>query len=305
MNFKQLEAFYWLSQIQNYRQTAEHLGLTQPAVSARIHSLEADLGKMLIDREASGFRLTDQGMEVAEFSLQFLNLRETMNTRLLDNQKQRLAIGIAGMVTMTWGPVLCDMLQETYPELQVNIYSGSDIQLQQFIQAQTLDIAFTASGTPVSDRSFITYYSVGWVAHRRIIEGRKLPMTRENLRSLPLVLYPKTSPLYNPVAKYIDEMSSQPAPRHYGNSLFTICEMVRQGYGASGLALVAVEPELASGQLVRIPTTEEIPPLTVACSYTNRARRQQVNSVLDLAREAARHWCAKHPAYATFQENTG
>ena len=95
MNFKQLEAFYWLSQIQNYRQTAQRLGLTQPAVSARIQSLENDLGKTLIDRTAPSFRLTDQGIEVADFALQFLNLRETMNTRLLDKHKQRLAIGQA------------------------------------------------------------------------------------------------------------------------------------------------------------------------------------------------------------------
>ena len=60
----------------------------QPAVSARIQSLENDLGKTLIDRTAPSFRLTDQGIEVADFALQFLNLRETMNTRLLDKHKQ-------------------------------------------------------------------------------------------------------------------------------------------------------------------------------------------------------------------------
>ena len=89
MNFKQLEAFYWLSQIRNYRKTADRLGLTQPAVSARILALESHLGKTLIDREAPEFRLTDQGVEVAEFALSFLNLQEAMTARLQDKKKRR------------------------------------------------------------------------------------------------------------------------------------------------------------------------------------------------------------------------
>lgn len=302
MNFKQLEAFYWLSQIQNYRLTAERLGLTQPAVSARIHSLENDLGKLLIDRDAPDFRLTDQGIEVAEFALQFLNLRETMNARLLDRQKQRLSLGLAGMVTITWGPLLRDMLRDRHPELMVDFYSGADAQLQGFVASRTLDMAFTASGDPAPEADFVTRYEVGWVARPDIVGDHALPMTPDALRNLPLVLYPKTSPLFNPVAEYIDEMLSQPAPRHYGNSLATICEMVRRGYGASALALIPLEEDISAGRLIRIPVTEDIAPLEVICTYSNRARRQQARLVLGLAREAARAWCAKHPAYASFHD---
>lgn len=302
MNFKQLEAFYWLSQIQNYRQTAQRLGLTQPAVSARIQSLEADLGKNLIDRDAAGFRLTDQGMEVAEFALQFLNLRETMNSRLLDKQKQRLSIGLAGMAAMTWGPMLAECVRRDLPELMLDVYSGSDMQLARFIDAGTLDVAFTASGDRVPEATFTCRFEVGWIARPELVEGVVGPLTPEALRNLPLVLYPKTSPLWNPVATVIDEMESQPAPRHYGNSLTTIAEMVRLGYGASALALSAVASELDNGQLLRLDVTDEMPPLHVACTYANRARRKQVSLVLELARECAVSWSREHPNYTSFIE---
>ena len=132
MNFKQLEAFYWLSQFGNHRQTAEFLGLTQPAVSARIHSLEKDLGKTLIDRDAQGFVLTDQGLEVAEFAVQFLNLREAMMGRLQDKKKRRLTVGLAGMAALTWGPLLRDAA-DADGEIMLDIYSGSDLQLRGFV----------------------------------------------------------------------------------------------------------------------------------------------------------------------------
>ncbi|MGR3369603.1 MAG: LysR family transcriptional regulator [Sagittula sp.] len=302
MNFKQLEAFYWLSQIQNYRQTAQRLGLTQPAVSARIQSLENDLGKTLIDRTAPSFRLTDQGIEVADFALQFLNLRETMNTRLLDKHKQRLAIGLAGMAALTWGPVLLQRVRDDHPELTLDVYSSSDLQLARFIDAGTLDLAFTASGDRVPEAEFTTRFAVGWVARPDLVEGVPQPMTPEALRNLPLVLYPKTSPMWNPVAEIIEEMRSQRGARHYGNSLATMYEMLRLGYGASALALIGVEEELADGRLVQLSVTDEIPPLDLACTYANRARRKQVRLVLDLARECAEEWCRNHPRHATFIE---
>ncbi|MCB1386835.1 MAG: LysR family transcriptional regulator [Nitratireductor sp.] len=302
MNFKQLEAFYWLSQFQNYRQTAEFLGLTQPAVSARVQSLERDLGKTLVDRDAPVFSLTDQGMEIAEFSLQFLNLREAMNARLLDKQKQRLSVGLVSMLAFTWGPRMLAAMRERHPELVIDIYSGSDFQLRRFVLAGTLDVAFSASGERVAEADFATRFEVGWVVRPDVIAGYELPMSPETLRELPLVLYPKTSPLFNPVAEYIDEMHAPMAPRHYGNSMATICELLRNGYGASALALTALERDLASGRLMRIPVTEGIAPLKVACTYTNRARRRQVADLLAIAREAAQVWCAEHPDYTSFCE---
>ncbi|MFP7673457.1 LysR family transcriptional regulator [Marivita sp. S0852] len=300
MNFKQLEAFYWLCQIKNYRKTAERLSLTQPAVSARIQGLERDLGKTLIDRDAPEFQLTDQGVEVAEFALSFLNLQDAMNSRLQDKKKRRISVGLAGMATITWGPALLDRLRSEHPDMMLDIFSGSDLQLSRFIEAGTLDIAFTASGDKVPDADFSVTYNVGWVARPKLIEAQTLPMTPGTLRDLPLVLYPKTSPLFNPVADYVDEMSSRAAPRHYGNSLATICEMVRKGYGASALALSALEDEIADGSLVEIPVTEPISPLNVACSYANRTRRKEIGTVLDMAREVAREWCSAHHRYSSF-----
>ncbi|WP_292294861.1 substrate-binding domain-containing protein, partial [Marivita sp.] len=159
---------------------------------------------------------------------------------------------------------------------------------------------FTASGDRTAGWDFTTRYTVGWVARPDLITGRDLPMTPEGLREMPLVLYPKPSPLFNPVAEYVDEMRSQPAPRHYGNSLATICEMVRQGYGASALSLSALEADIRAGNLTQIPVTDKIDPLDVACTYINRARRKHVGLILEIARDVCETWCREHSAHASF-----
>jgi len=298
MNFKQLEAFYWVTQFGNHRQTADYLGLTQPAVSARIQSLEKDLGKVLIDRDAPGFVLTDEGIEVAEFAVQFLNLRDAMAGKLQDNHRRRLSIGLAGMAALTWGPLLRDLVADSC-DLMLDVHVGSDLQIRRFVEAGSLDLAFTATGDRVN-ASFAVRYHVGWVARPDVVEGRALPMSPEELRNLPLVLYPKTSPIFMPVAESIEDLQGRPAPRHYGNSLATICEMLRLGYGASALALTALEKDIEAGLLLEIPATEPLPYLEVACTHANRARQKHVSKILKLAQEAAKTWASDHERFATY-----
>ena len=300
MNFRQLEAFYWLSQIQSYRQTAERLGLTQPAVSARIKSLEVELGKTLIDRDAAGFQLTEHGIEVAEFALQFLDLRETMNIRLLDKRKVRLAVGLAGTASLTWGPVFLQRVRQEFPDMVLDVFSGSSLQINRFVNAGTLDLAFTASKVWAPGTTFAVRYDMGWVARPDIIANVPQPLTQKALTSLPIVLYPKTSPIWNPMAELIDKVPDAPAPRHYGNSLPAMCEMLRLGYGASALALSAVENDLDSGKVIRIPVTEEIAPLDIGCTFANLARRKQVNLLMDVIRDVAATWCRDTSKFATF-----
>ena len=61
MEIGQIEAFERVARDGNFSRAAEALGLTQPAVSARIAILEAELGGQLFERRGRQFRLTPLG----------------------------------------------------------------------------------------------------------------------------------------------------------------------------------------------------------------------------------------------------
>ena len=61
MDLGQLEAFVQVAQRQSFSRAAEALFLKQPSVTARIQSLERDLGESLFERDGRGVRLTDIG----------------------------------------------------------------------------------------------------------------------------------------------------------------------------------------------------------------------------------------------------
>lgn len=94
MNFKQLEAFYWLTRLKSYQRVAEHINLTQSAVSVRVVGLEESLGVKLIESNAPNFKLTEKGMQAAEFAEAFVNLDERMRTGLTDDAAKPRGIGL-------------------------------------------------------------------------------------------------------------------------------------------------------------------------------------------------------------------
>ena len=63
MNFAQLECFVSLAGTLNFMQTAEQLGLTQPAVSKQIKSIEDELGATLFNRTSRSVSLTPIGQQ--------------------------------------------------------------------------------------------------------------------------------------------------------------------------------------------------------------------------------------------------
>jgi DNA-binding transcriptional LysR family regulator len=304
MNFKQLEAFYWLTRLKSYQRVADHIGLTQPAVSARISGLEDSLGVPLLDRAQSDFTLTEQGYEVAEYAETFLNLSETLTSRLKSKQKRRYTIGVVSMVTQTWAVTLRHKIAALPDAPLVDFYSGSNLDLRPMVKSGALDMAFVTgeAGLPQIEDSFSVQYHVGWVARPDVVGDINRPLTPDELRELPLVLYPHTSPLFGPVADLIEETRRRPNSRHTGNSLATICEMVKAGYGASAMPLVSLEPQIATGMLVEIPTTVQLAPLDIRCVHQNRARKAQTEQIFQLARQAAEEWVAAHPRYVSFRK---
>ena len=61
MELLQLEAFLEAAERGSFRRAAEMLYLSQPALSARVHALEEELGAPLFHRMGRGVRLTEVG----------------------------------------------------------------------------------------------------------------------------------------------------------------------------------------------------------------------------------------------------
>lgn len=103
MNTTQLECFMEVANSLNFSRAAEHLKLTQPAVSHQIKSLEDELGVKLFIRTSKSVRLTQEGHLYTQYAGDILKLAGISRARLKEcqgAQPLRLGIGCRNIAQM-------------------------------------------------------------------------------------------------------------------------------------------------------------------------------------------------------------
>src|ERR671914_2593928 len=84
MDTRQLAAFCEVVERKSFSQAAERLGVTQPAVSLQIRSLEERLGRKLLDRSGRRVEPTEAGMQLYRGAQRLLALEEQLLEQLAE-----------------------------------------------------------------------------------------------------------------------------------------------------------------------------------------------------------------------------
>ena len=108
MEFRQLEYFCTISELENFTRTAKVLHVSQPSVTKAIKALEAELGLTLIDRSQKHVTLTDAGRAF------LIHARRIMqDAEIAKQDMMRFCVGSAGTVHFGVPPMfearICDM----------------------------------------------------------------------------------------------------------------------------------------------------------------------------------------------------
>src|SRR6476620_11378606 len=82
MDLRQLQTFVEVAERGSFSAAADALGVTQPAVSQQIQTLERTLGAPLRDRAGSLAAPTDRGEVLHRYALRILALREPLAREL-------------------------------------------------------------------------------------------------------------------------------------------------------------------------------------------------------------------------------
>jgi DNA-binding transcriptional LysR family regulator len=123
MDTKQLQAFCEVVERKSFSQAAERLGVTQPAVSLQVRSLEKRLGMQLLDRSGRRVEPTEAGLSLYRGAQRLLALEEEIVGELAEDATGELAGTFEiGASTGPGGVVLSQLLcrfAELHPELHV------------------------------------------------------------------------------------------------------------------------------------------------------------------------------------------
>ena len=132
MELKQLQYFVVSVDMGSFQNAAKMLYTTQPHVSKTVKALEEELHLKLLNREARGVKMTNEGKKVYDYASLILKNTEQISRINEENQVSRLCVS-----TMP-GARIAELCAEFYDEqkdtrLQFSIKQGSLEQIMGFL----------------------------------------------------------------------------------------------------------------------------------------------------------------------------
>ena len=154
-NFR-LKVFRTVAEHLNFRKAAEHLFLTQPAVTLQVKALEDDLGIRLFDRTANRVSLTSQGSLLLEYAKKIASLVSQAEQELGEDGKLtgELSLGVSTTIAQYLLPRLLRAFLDENPRVQFSLHSGNTDEIVQLLLENKLAIGLIEG--PARDRGIRT-----------------------------------------------------------------------------------------------------------------------------------------------------
>ena len=293
MDTKQLAAFCAVVERSSFSQAADQLGVTQPAVSLQIRSLEQRLGQQLLDRSGRRVEPTEAGMRLYRGAQRLLAQEQQLLAELGEEAegevKGRLEIGAS---TGPGGSVLPGLLgefQQLHPQTHV-VLTVSDTQtVVEQVGRRELELGVVGASGRHRGVSFEPFYRDEVVlavpaGHERA--GKT--MTLEELKAEPLVLMQDGAGIRQMIDDELRELGVRLRDLNVSLEL-GLQESARAavlgGYGATFISRIAIEGDLAAGTLAiaRVEGLEPAREVQLARA-TGRAETRVAQAFVEFAR---------------------
>ncbi len=143
MDIEVARTFLAISSAGSFVRAAEQLHLTQTAVTARIKSLEEQLGRNLFVRNKAGARLTPAGQEFIKYATSLVQIWERARQQVALPPGRRAIASVGGELSL-WNPLLLNWLvciRKQSPDIAIRSQVDIPERLLDKVQTGVLDIA--------------------------------------------------------------------------------------------------------------------------------------------------------------------
>jgi len=245
-----LETLLWISRLGTFRAAAERLNTTQPAISARVREMEAQLGVALFRREGRRMMLTARGRElVRDFEPLWAGFEAALfKASDFAGASGVVRIGTGEIAAASCLPGFVRDLERDLPGVTLEIELDLTARMFQQVLGGTSDLVFLAGpvASPGIRTAPIGSVAPVWVASGATVEAGGFA------QGLAVWSLPGHSPMHGVMLESLATHGIEPRGGGTCNNVRTLIDIVLAGGGAAVLPETMVRAELASGALMEV-----------------------------------------------------
>ncbi len=253
MLLSHIEAFLETTRHRTLSRAAVVLHVTQPALTARLQALEAELGTPLFVRGRRGMALTDAGrafLPYAERAVGALDAGASLVGELRRGGAGELTIGAAPAVSAYVLPGLLLRFTQRHPKVRLVVRTGHSEEIVEMAVRREIDLGLVRELHHPDIESRPLYEDVlVLVTDGRHAFGDRSTVGLHELTDARLILFDRTSSYYDLTNAFFREAGVAPNGVMELDNIDAAKQMVGQGLGVALLPHASVAAELADGRL--------------------------------------------------------
>ncbi|KAA6222893.1 LysR family transcriptional regulator [Streptomyces albofaciens JCM 4342] len=254
-----LELLLAVARLGSLGRAARERGISQPAASSRIRSMEQQLGVALVERSPRGSRLTDAGTLVTDWARRVVEAAEAFDAgaqALRGRRDSRLRVAASMTIAEYLLPGWLIALRAQRPDTAVSLLAGNSAAVAERLLAGEADLGFVEGlDVPAGLDGAV-------IGHDRLVvvaapahpwARRRTDLTAAELAATPLILREHGSGTRQVLDAALAGHGGLAAPLLELASTTAVKAAAVSGAGPSVLSELAVGEELAARRLVEIP----------------------------------------------------
>ncbi|MDO4619439.1 MAG: LysR family transcriptional regulator [Lachnospiraceae bacterium] len=152
----QLEQLLAIDEYKTLSKAAEHLNISQPALSRSIQRLEEELEVTLFERQKNKLTFNEDGVQALDYAKRILELSHEMKESLVSAAKARRTISIGSIAPAPmW--LLSPEISRLHPEMMIQSELETGEKLEKGLQDGTYQIIITNDPTVDKDTIAVEY----------------------------------------------------------------------------------------------------------------------------------------------------
>ncbi len=294
MDTRQLAAFCAVVERKSFSQAAERLGVTQPAVSLQVRSLEKRLGRKLLDRSGRRVEPTEAGLALYRGAQRMLVLEGQLIEELDAGEdgevRGTLEVGASTGPGSTVVPVLLCEFQRENPGVAVSLSISDTQSVVDRVAERELELGVVGAARRHRGVVFEPFFQDEVVlavppGHR--FAGRAVSL--EELREEPLIVMQEGAGVRQVIEDELRRAGTRLRdlePRLELGLQESVKSAVAAGHGVTFISRTAIEADLAAGTLdtARVKGLEPSREISLVRS-AGRSPTRAAEAFLEFARE--------------------
>src|ERR1700704_4193958 len=287
MDSRNLETLLWVVRLGGVSAAAQHLNLTQPAVTRRIQELERELGAKVLRRQGRNVVPTPVGQTCLGSAERILS--EVAIMRVAASNKAAVGtirVGVVESIALTWFQNFLARIERRYPKVQMEIDVDLSNRLLTKLARRQIDIALLPGPAhlPGVVRVSLGDCVMKWLGHPQLCPKDR-EMKAADLAELPIIGMPQDANAYHSIINWFEEAQVSPSLMHCCNSFSVVALLVRRGVGGSLWPPELFAGDLESGVLKILIEQPDVPKVEYSAAYLPASDVSILPEVAAIARE--------------------